>query len=123
MKAIFEVRLGGGCLLFFVLLFLAVHANASPTSSECVNAWKGSDASGECGKEYKGTNSEGDVCWYADTSRYHVYAQSNACQVWVDCLQAPQSECERLRANNYSGSLDQTDKLRNCDGVLRPDPC
>ena len=105
------------------LLVLPIHGYGAPSEQDCKDAWEYSSASSSCGDEYRGTNSQGDVCWYADTSSFTIYVQNNACQVWVDCYVAAQWECERLRANSYSGSPDQVLALRNCDGDLKSGSC
>ena len=102
-------------LLMTVVAPQSQAANA-PTDSDCQSAWTSSSASDSCGKD---TSKQYRTAYVAsvDTTSFHVVAQDNECYVEVNCLRY--TDTIPTRHQTFSGSTDEVEALKNCDGRLK----
>ena len=94
----------------------AVATSDTPSDLDCQDAWNLSAASTSCGFAYQQA-----FGWGVDTTKYYAAASSGGCRVMAEC--ALHDAAYQPIGNDYSGSTDEVEALRNCDGYLRTSNC
>ena len=103
------------------LALFASQAHATPTDSDCENAWTSSSASQSCGEDTSTHYFNMAVSPSVDTTRYDVTASNDECRVAVHCLRTDTTVSPV--ANEFFCDSDEVGSLHNCEGSLKVGGC